>query len=473
MHTPPRLALLTALGLLALLPSLPLGRRVNANEHSPHDIYSLDLVADGPLASQRGHLEIALVKPGAYWPGPLASHIPGQPLLLTQRPVPFDVLMRSRDGLWAARETIFTKQNDGPVTMQLEARGVLSGFVHATEGTPAAQCLITARSSDGKLFTQLTGGDGSFRFSWLPEAKYTLSTPPSVHGACQQETLCIAGRDIRLQLQPQPTAGEAAEVIGKVHSQSGEYRNEMRVKLWPLDAHAAPQDTAVVWNETSNGVISGQFNVPATLGEQYVMSLEKNDILPASFTRSPIQAPSAGVEIFFDDTRPHTTLSIKPASLDSTGIVSEFEVALSWGHGVTWRKSADLNCSIEGVPCNTPVAWMVRAPNRTPAYGETVFTETESLIKPDLILGWGEGLKVIHPDGTPASELHVFLDAVSAGMTDSNGTLTLSGMERPETFSLRTENHRVFGAANSVRPLSSLTDRDELGRLLIVLLPRD
>jgi hypothetical protein len=383
--------------------------------------------------------------------------------------------MRSRDGLWAARETIFTKQNDGPVTMQLEARGVLSGFVHATEGTPAAQCLITARSSDGKLFTQLTGGDGSFRFSWLPEAKYTLSTPPSVHGACQQETLCIAGRDIRLQLQPQPTAGEAAEVIGKVHSQSGEYRNEMRVKLWPLDAHAAPQDTAVVWNETSNGVISGQFNVPATLGEQYVMSLEKNDILPASFTRSPIQAPSAGVEIFFDDTRPHTTLSIQPATLETTGLASGFEVALSWGQGVTWRKSVDSNCSIEGVPCNTPIAWLVRAPNRKPVYGETIFTETEaeSLIQPELILGWGEGLKVIHPDGAPARELLVFLDGESAGRTDSHGTLTLSAMKRPETLSLRTENHRVFGAANSVRPLRSLTDRDELGRLLIVLLPRD
>ena len=296
-----------------------------------------------------------------------------------------------------------------------------------------------------------------------------------MHGACHKETLCIAGRDIRLQLQPQPTAGEAAEVIGKVHSQSGEYRNAMRVKLWPLDAHAAPQDTAVVWSETSNGVISGQFNVPATLGEQYVMSLEKNDILPASFTRSPIQAPSAGVEIFFDDTRPHTTLSIQPAPLHSNGVVSEFEVALSWGHGVTWRKSSDLNCSIVGVPCNTPVAWMVRAPNRAPAYGETVFTETEteSLIQPELSLGWGEGLKVIHPDGTPASELHVYLDGVSAGITDSNGALTLSGMERPETLSLQTENHRVFGSANSERPLSSQTDRDGLGRLLIVLLPRD
>jgi hypothetical protein len=475
MHTPPRIALLAALGLIALLPSLPLGRGVNAGEHDPQDIYSLELIAVGPIASQGLPLDIALVPPGASWPGPLAAHRPGQPLLLSQLPVPYDVLMRSTDGLWAARETLFTMHLEDPLEMHLEPRGVLSGFVYNGQDSPASEVLITARNANGQLFTQLTETDGSFRFSWLPESKYTISTPASIHGACHAETICISGKDIRLNLTPNPTKGEAAEVIGKVHSNSGSYQEDLRVKLWPLDLESAPQDTSVVWSESSEGVISGEFNVPATVGERYVLSLVKSDMLPASFTQTPIEAPSEGLDIFFDDTRPHTKVTFQPADQDSSDHLTAFEIAISWGQGVTWRSTETSQCSLEGVPCNTPISWHINAPGKAPAYGEALFTDTkaERVIAPRLTTGWGEGLKVIHPDGTPAPGILVLLDGEEAGHTSDTGNLTLQAKIKPQTLSLSADNHRLFGGSNSVRTLDSLIDRDELGRLLLVLLPRD
>lgn len=475
MHTPPRIALMAALGLIALLPSIPLGSGVNASEHKPLDVYSLELIARGPVASQDVALDVALVPPGASWPGPLTSHQPGQPLLLTKLPMPYDVLMRSADGLWAARETLFTLNSEDPIVMHLEQRGVLSGFVYTNQDEPASECLITARNANGQLFTQLTNEDGSFRFSWLPESKYTISTPASVHGACRTKTLCIAGKDIRLNISPVMTQGESTEVIGRVRSQSGSYREDLRVKLWPLDLEAAPQDTEVVWTEGTEGIISGEFNVPATVGEQYVLSLVKNDMLPASFTRTPIKAPSNGLDIFFDDTRAGTTMSFQPTCLDSAAGLTAFEVAVSWGQAATWRKAQSSQLAFEGVPCNTLISWHVNAPGRASVYGEVIFDESEAevLFSPNLELGWGEGLKVIHPEGSPAANLLVLLDGVEAGRTDSAGTLTLRAEKRPKTLSLMTENHRLFGGSSSVRTLDSLIDRDELGRLLLVLLPRD
>ena len=94
MHTPPRIALLAALGLIALLPSLPLGRGVNASDHKAQDFHSLLLRASGPVASQRSAIDIALVPPGADWPGSLAQHIPGQPLLVSMLPLPYDVIIK-------------------------------------------------------------------------------------------------------------------------------------------------------------------------------------------------------------------------------------------------------------------------------------------------------------------------------------------------------------------------------------------
>ena len=475
MHTPPRIALLAALGLIALLPSLPLGRGVNASDQKPQDFYSLELRAVGPIASQGVPLDIALVPPGASWPGPLAAHRPGQPLLLNQLPLPYDVLMRSADGMWAARETLFTMNSEDPMEMHLKPRGVLSGFVYNNQDEPASELLITARNENGQLFTQLTESDGSFRFSWLPESKYTISTPASIHGACHAESICISGKNIRLHLTPTPTPGESAEVIGNVHSDSGSYREDLRVKLWPLDLEAAPQDTSVVWSEGSEGIISGEFKVPATVGERYVLSLVKNDMLPASFTRTPIEAPSEGLDIFFDDTRPHTKVTFQPAGQDSADDLKAFEVAISWGQGVTWRSTESSQCSLEGVPCNMPITWHINAPGRAPAYGEAIFTDSkaERVIAPKLAAGWGEGLKVIHADGTPAPDLLVLLDGEEAGRTNSTGTLTLRAEVRPQTLSLRADNRRLFGGTNAARTLDSLIDRDELGRLLLVLLPRD
>jgi surface antigen len=341
--------------------------------------------------------------------------------------------------------------------------------------TPTAGIIITAQSSNGDLHTQQTGKDGSFRFPWLPEAKYILTTPPTINGACRTETLCITGKEIRLNLQPDTSQGEPAEVIGSVRSHSGSYQESLRVKLWPLDLEAAPQATDVIWSEDSEGVISGEFNVPATVGEQYVLSLVKDDILPASFTCTPIQAPSDGLDILFDDTRPHTDLTFRPAAEESSKAVMGFEVAVSWGQGVTWRTSDTSMCVLEGVPCNTPISWSIKAPGRAPVYGETSFNETKTaaLIAPALRVGWGEGLKIVHADGSPASGLTVLLDGQDAGLTDSEGTLTLRAHQRPQHLSLRADKHRLFGGSNTLTAIDSIIDRDELGRLLLVLLPRD
>ena len=475
MHTPPRIALLAALGLIALLPSLPLGRGVNASDHKAQDFHTLNLRASGPVASQRSAIDIALVPPGADWPGSLAQHIPGQPLLVSKLPLPYDVIMRSVDGLWSARKTLYSLDNDTPIDMQLEPRGILSGHVYADGVTPSARIIITAQSSNGHLYTQQTGEDGSFRFPWLPEAKYTLSTPPTIHGACRAQTLCITGKEIRLNLQPSATQGEPAEVIGSVRSHSGSYQESLRVKLWPLDLEAAPQATDVVWSKDTEGVISGEFNVPATVGEQYVLSLVKDDILPASFTRTPIQAPSDGLDILFDDTRPHASLTFSPETLDPSTSVTGFEVAVSWGQGVTWRSSDAATCVLEGVPCNTPISWLIKAPGRAPEYGEMNLEETRNSarIAPVLRAGWGEGLKVVHADGTPASGLTVLLDGEKAGLTDDKGTLTLRANQSPQHLSLRAGMHRLFGGASTLIAIDSIIDRDELGRLLLVLLPRD
>jgi len=465
---------LAALGLVALLPSFPLGGDVVAREGDDTQIFSLELIPHGPAAAQDATLDIALVAPGSDWPGPLAEYSPQRPLLLTHLPVPYDVLLRSRDGLWAARETLYTQEVNTPIAMTLEPRGVLSGVVLTSDDQPAARCLVTARDEHGRVHTELTAQDGSFQFSWLPESKYALHTPASIHGSCKAEAITIAGQEVRLHMQPRPSLGQPAEVIGQVQSKSGAYQEDLMVRLWPLDSAAAPSQSEVVWTANASQVISGSFAVPATLGEQYVLTVEKSDLLPAAYTHTPILAPSQDVAIYCDDSTPHTSLRIRP-ELPAPSTLSDFEVALSWGQGVVWRRTQRGECLIEGVPCGTPISWVVRAPDAPPIFGETTFTEgdADSLITPQLALGWGEGLKLIHPDGAPAAHVLVLLDGTPAGRTDQEGLLTIQATQRPEHLSLRTEHHRLFGGTNSTRRIDSLDDRDEFGRLLLVLLPRD
>jgi hypothetical protein len=334
-------------------------------------------------------------------------------------------------------------------------------------------CLVQARGQDGTIYTEATTDDGSFRFGWLSEGKYRLISPLTVHGRCEQDVLAIAGQEVHLSLEPLPTQGPSAEIIGHVQSSSGDYRESVRVRLWPLDSESAPSQAKVIWSEKDD-VVEGTFKIPATQGEHYVLALEKDDVHPTYFTQSPISAPSQ-VNIFCEDSAPHTALVVSPKHEGEVEDVEPFEVAITWGDEVIWRDSLDGEVRIEGAPVNLPIAWMVRSSGTAPEYGELTIKESSrsQTLSPSLLSGWGEGLHLILPDGTPAANVPVFLDGRPAGITDSRGTLTLRGAERPTHLSLDATHLRFFGATNATRTLDSMKDRDDLGRLLLVLLPRD
>jgi len=473
MHAPPRLALLAALGLIALFPSLPISGSVEAGDQQQGELFALNIQVHSPAAHQGLELDIAMVPPGGPWVAPLTAYHHEQTLLLTSVTSSCDVILRSRDGLWEAREALDKHPSGEPLRMRLEPRGILSGVVLDSDNKPM-NCLVQAQGQDGALFTVGTSDDGTFRFAWLPEGKYHLISPLSVHGRCRTDAIAIAGQEIHLRLQPRPTEGPPAEIIGHVQSRSGEYREELRVRLWPLDADAAPSEADVVWQQNDDQVISGSFVIPATQGEEYVLRVEKSDLHPTAYRHAPISAPD-GVEIFCDDSSPHTDLIVRPVHEGDVEGVQEFEVALSWGHEVVWRNSQSGECRINGVPTDRPVAWMVRAPNTAPAFGELTVAEPrpQHVLNPRLNSGWGEGLRLVLPDGAPAANVLVHLDDEPAGRTDMRGLLTLQRSQPPTHLSLQSDHVRLFGGAGSTRPLTSLTDRDEFGRLLLVLLPRD
>jgi len=474
MHAPPRLALLAALGLVALFPSLPFGGSVAAGDQDHDEMVALELQPLVPASLQDLELDIALVPLGGPWTGPLARYRPEQPLLLTKIHSSCDVLLRSRDGLWAGRALLERNPSGGPLPISLEPRGVLSGIVLDSDSQPM-NCLIQAQGQEGDTFTVATSDDGTFRFAWLPEGKYQLISPLSAHGRCRTNAIAIAGQEIHLRLQPQPTKGPPAKIIGHVKSRTGEYHEELRVKLFPLDVNAAPSRADVVWHETTGQVMSGSFEIPATNGEEYVLRVEKNDLLPTTYTRSSFRAPNEAFEIVCDDSTPHTDLLVRPLHDGNIEGVQEFEVALSWGGEVVWRSAHSGDCLIEGLPTDAPLSWMVRSPNTAPIYGELTFDRNESQheLNPRLTPGWGEGLRLVLPDGAPAAHVLVNLDGEPAGRTDMDGLLTLARPQPPTHLSLHAEHLRLFGGADSSRPLSDLTDRDEFGRLLLVLLPRD
>jgi len=475
MHAPPRLALLAALGLVALFPGLPIGGSVAAGDQEQGELFALDVQPQFPSSQLDMELDMALVQHGDPWTGPLARYRPEQPLLIPQeRPSSCDVLLRSRDGFWAARAVLERHPDSEPLPMKLEPRGILSGVVLDSDNAPM-HCLIQAHGQDGSYFTAATSIDGTFRFAWLPEGKYRLISPLSVHGRCESEVISIAGQEIHIELKPQASEGPPTEIIGHVQSKSGEYREALRVRLWPMDANAAPTDADVVWDEPTAQGTSGSFTIPATRGEEYFLRVEKSDLFPAAYSRAPITAPAKDVEIFCDDAVPHTELVISPLHQGDVEIVQTFEVALSWSDEVIWRSGHSGECRFEGVPTGVPVSWMVRSANTAPAYGESVFDETgpRTMLTPRLTSGWGEGLHLILPDGAPASNVLVQLDDEPAGRTDNDGLLTLRRPQRPSRLSLHADRCRLFGGNDNSRPLEGLTDRDEFGRLLLVLLPRD
>jgi len=473
MHAPPRLALLAALGLVALFPNLPLGGSVAAGNPGDGELYALQLDPVYPAGSSEMTLDLCVVSPGAMWAGTLATYHPDLPLLLPQIRSTCEVLLRSHDGLWAARSLLETHPSTTPLSMHLEPRGVLSGVVLDSNGKPM-HCLVQAQGNDGTLYTVATSDDGMFRFGWLSEGKYQLVSPLTLHGRCEKDVLAIAGQEIHLRLEPQPTQGPPTEIIGQVQSRTGEYRESLYVRLWPLDAEAAPTHAKVVWDEGEGNVISGSFAIPATQGERYVLGLEKEDTLPATFTQAPILAPTQ-VNIFCEDSVPHADIVVRPRHEGDVDSVRPFEVALSWGDEVFWRASLEGEVRIEGLPTEIPIAWMVRSSDTATAYGEFTLKDLGATyrLNPRLDSGWGDGLRLRLPDGAPAANVLVSLDGVPAGRTDINGLLTLKRTQRPTYLSLETGNLRLFGAENSTRTIDSLKDRDELGRLLLVLLPRD
>jgi len=473
MHAPPRLALLAALGLVALFPNLPVRGTVAASDHQDAELLTLNIEPIYPAGVSNLELDVALVSPGDPWNGPLTTYQPDQPLLLTRVRSATDVLLRSRDGLWAARSVLVNQTAQTPLIMRLEERGVLSGIVFDSSNQ-AMQCLVQAQAKDGTIYTAATSVDGTFRFAWLPEGKYELISPLTVNGRCKSSVNAIAGQEVHLRLQPQSTSEPETQVIGHVQSESGEYREPIRVKLWPLDSDAAPSDALVVWSETEEEGVSGSFVIPATQGKEYVLRLEKDDHLPTTYTYTTIQAPHS-VEVYCDDRAPHTTLLIQPRYEDRPAQVEDFEVAVSWGSTVHWHSSLDGQCAITGVPTDTPVTWMLRSQGTTPVHGELELDPERPVheLNPSLLEGWGEIVRLVLPDGAPAANIQIDLDSQPAGRTDIDGLITLHQAQAPTHLSLHTEHLRFFGGSHSSRPLASLNDRDEFGRLLLVLLPRD
>jgi len=472
MHAPPRLALLAALGLIALFPSLPLGGSVAAGDVANGHLYPLNIDAVLPAGHPDLRLELSIVKPNGEWAGALATYHPDQPLLLPRIRSSVEILLRSQDGLWAARRILDQHPSASPLTLHLEPRGILSGVVVDSDGAPM-HCLVQARAQDSTIHTVATSDDGTFRFAWLPEGKYQVISPLTVHGRCEQDVLSIAGQEVHLHLEPQSTQGPATEIIGQVQSSSGEYRESLRVRIWPVDAAAAPSHAQVVWNQ-SNDVYQGTFSIPATLGEQYVLALEKEDVHPTYFTRAPISAPTQ-VSIFCEDSTPHANLIVKPMLEGDAQEAEPFEVAITWGDQVIWRDSLDGEVLIEGAPIDLPITWMVRSPGTAPSYGELTIEDATSapVLSPTLTSGWGEGLHLTLPDGSPAAHVPVFLDGELAGTTDAHGTLTLKREVKPTYLSIDAAHLRMFGGGSATQKLDSMKDRDDLGRMLLVLLPRD
>ncbi|MCH2106598.1 MAG: carboxypeptidase-like regulatory domain-containing protein [Planctomycetes bacterium] len=472
MHAPPRLALLAALGLIAIFPSLPLGGSVAAGDSPDEHLFPLNIHPVLPAHQHDLELELCLVQPNEAWTGAIAEYHPDQPLLLPRLRSSVEVLLRSRDGLWAARATLGTHPSQEPLSLPLKPRGILSGVVLSADGAPM-HCLVQAKGADGVTHTVATSDDGTFRFAWLPEGRYQVMSPLTVDGRCRQEVLAIAGQEVHFQLEPKPTQGPETEIIGQVQSSSGEYCESLKVKLWPLDLEAAPAQANVQWTG-QGGAMEGSFKIPATVGERYVVALEKADVLPTFYNHAPISAPSQ-ISIFCEDDAPHAELVIKPQIEGTTSPAEPFEVAITWDEQVIWRDSLDGEVRIEGAPVDRPIHWMVRASGAAPAYGELTLNQPNTLrrLAPALSAGWGEGLRLTLPDGAPASHVAVYLDGELAGHTDSEGTLTLKSDARPSFLSIDAAHLRMFGGVSTTQKLDSLRDRDDLGRLLLVLLPRD
>lgn len=473
MHAPPRLALLAALGLIALFPSLPLGSSVVAGDQNPDALIALDLCLEAPAAARDLELDLALVSAGQPWTGALARYRPDQALLLPPIHAPCDVLLRSSDGLWAGRARLAPQPSGALLPIRLQPRGILSGIVLDSKGRPL-HCLVQAQTEGQQLRTIATQEDGTFRFAWLPEGKYRISSPLTANGRGITSAIAIAGQEIHIRLQPQPTQGPAAKVVGHVRSRTGAYRKPLRVRLLPVDVNASPTDAEVVWQAQQGGIIQGSFELPATLGEQYFVRVQKDDQTPAVYDHSPILAPHQDFVILCDDASQRTTLKLQPQVDVGAAGPMDFEVALTWGEGVIWRNTSSGSCTIEGLPTGVPVHWMVQAANTAPAYGTRVFQPERShhSLRPSLRAGWGEGLHLVFPDGTPAAHVHVLLDGVPAGRSDAHGLLTVHGAAAPTRLSLHADHMRVFGGEGPSRLLTDLKDRDELGRLLLVLLPR-
>ena len=382
---------------------------------------------------------------------------------------PWELEVRSRDGLWAgrARVDVVEGRQPDPVELRLREHGSVEGRVFSADGGELGVPSATLVAEDGREERETTvAHDGTFHLGAIPAGVYRLHVGSRRHHPFERTLEVVAGEAATLDVELQRQAS-AGDIRGTVTSDSGRFSGHVFVQLSSPDRKTL--SGSVQWQEVGGEQV-GSFAFEDVAAGQYRLffqSLSGDTFEPELIDVSP---PALDVAVVCHDRPRGAPVVIRAYDAKTGEPIETFEGAL-------WALDYDLPTPEAGTrTIRAPLTAFPLARSGEPltmlmmaeqigfrvsvggyasAFGDwrDLTEETDEAGEPIRVAhvglepGWGTRFTVTGPDEEPLEGVVVILDDVEAGSTDSEGVLDVRLDEAPERVELFFRDWLVVGGA--------------------------
>ncbi len=365
---------------------------------------------------------------------------------------PFELGVRSRDGLWSGSAFVTSVQGNypGPVSIDIVGRGAVTGVVQDSAGTPIPTAwvrLYPAGSNDSLLEI---GADsrGRFAFDWLESGDYEIRIETDRYQTWTATVTIKVGKteDLAATLAGK---GALGRIAGVCRGRTGHHRSKGGIVL--LASLSNP--SFFLLKSVSYRGRPGEYEAPFAFEDipagEYELTVRPLDNMEWNTRRMVVSPPAEGLEFVCEDDVPLCDLGFRAVD-DATGQ----PIAKSWT--LVWlgdpmndvRLDADWESGLyRGVPAGASLRWVLHAEGYRLAMGDESAFRPEGetrMVEVRLARGWGQVFKVTTNDGeTPLAGVELVADGSTIGHTDARGILCTNLDSMPRQLDFRLEGWRV------------------------------
>jgi len=379
---------------------------------------------------------------------------------------PFEIEVTSSDGLWAGSAPVSVLAGvERGVSIELSARGVVSGTVRDGAGPAAAAVVLRRLDEPADERRAPAGEDGAYRFAWVEPGRYSLVFESPRHVPLERE-LWVEGGERQAQDALLERRAGGGSVEGILTSRSGTYRGTVILALAPLTDQESVTFATARWNE-EDGVLRGRFRFKDVAAGQYGLRVFScSDQLEWNPPAALVPAPGRVEFECLDDVE---RVDLGVHAVDAASRVELSEVSILYqtgqrsirlertseelfalaGEGFVWRHVPG-PFPIRGFPVHGTLRWMVASPGYRPAYGdESAFVVQDGGRRADVALQAGWGLQLLFADvqnGAPLPGVRVLADGEPIATSGEDGICRLAGPARPLCLDFELDGHTLAGS---------------------------